>query len=240
MSADQVTILNLYPGHMNVYGDRGNVLTLRRRLEWRGFGVTVIDHHPGDSMPDTPDLVFGGGGQDAAQAFVQRDLLTHRAQLSEWAENGTPMLMVCGMFQLFGHHTYTVGGSTLPGLGILDITTDAGGARLVGNTVTASDEFGALIGFENHGGRTHLGSGITPLGTVPKGQGNNGIDGFEGARYKGIVGTYLHGPVLPKNPRLADHLIQVAVDRRFGPTKLLPLADPAVDDARASALARRR
>jgi CobQ-like glutamine amidotransferase family enzyme len=235
-----VTILNLYPGHMNVYGDRGNVLTLRRRLEWRGYDVEVIDHHPGDALPDAPDIVFGGGGQDAAQAHVQPDLLRSGGPLRDWAEDGTPMLLVCGLFQLFGHHTYTVGGSTLPGLGVLDVTTDAGGGRLVGNTVTASDEFGALIGFENHGGRTQLGPRARPLGKVPRGQGNNGSDGLEGARYKNVIGTYLHGPVLPKNPKLADHLIQVAVDRRFGPTELVPLADSAVEAARASALARRR
>jgi CobQ-like glutamine amidotransferase family enzyme len=240
VTAERVTVLNLYPGHMNVYGDRGNMLTLRRRLEWRGYEVDAVDHHPGDVLPDSPDIVIGGGGQDAAQALVQPDLLEHGARLREWAESGTPMLMVCGLFQLFGHHTYTVAGSALPGLGILDVTTDAGGGRLVGNTVTVSEEFGPLIGFENHAGRTRLGPGVNPLGKVPRGQGNNGTDGLEGAHYKNVIGTYLHGPVLPKNPRLADHLIQVAVDRRFGPTELAPLDDSAVDDARASALARRR
>ncbi|MCD7102184.1 type 1 glutamine amidotransferase [Pseudoclavibacter sp. 13-3] len=237
-----VDILQLYPDEMNIYGDWGNTLTLVRRLEWMGFVPRVHDLHVGGPLPRRADIVVGGGGQDSGQAKVYRDLLERQQWVQTMVEIGTPMLLVCGMYQLFGRSFDTIGGQQLQGIGVLDVHTKGESERLVGNVVVESEQFGTIIGFENHSGQTFLGDGVQPLGTVRSGHGagNNGRDGTEGARVANVVGTYLHGSVLPKNPRLADYLIGAALANRYGMMRVPEVDDPFVDQARAVALTRPR
>ena len=220
-----VVIAHLYPWDMNIYGDVGNVITLRRRLEWRGFDVDVraVDVGVPFDFSDV-DIVFGGGGQDSGQRVIGADLLTRGDELRGLAAAGTPMLVVCGTYQLFGRSFTTVDGLEMPGIGIFDLQTVGSDVRTIGNIVVESP-FGRLVGFENHSGQTILGPGQEPLGSVTAGYGNNRESRREGARTGDVIGTYLHGPVLPKNPRLADHLIRAAVGRKFGLTEIEPIAD---------------
>ncbi len=210
----QIHLVQLYPRQMNIYGDHGNVLTLRRQLEWRGFEPIVHDYNPGDRLPERVDIIIGGGGQDSGQSAVQTDLLALRSQLSDLAEAETPMLMICGLYQMFGHRFDTVDGQSIDGIGLLDVTTVGQTERFIGNIVTQSSDFGRIIGYENHSGRTMLGPGSTPLGTVVSGAGNNGEDGTEGARSRNVLGSYLHGSLLPKNPALSAFLIDTALRNR--------------------------
>lgn len=236
----QLTILQLYPRDMNIYGDNGNLLVLRRRAEKQGFNVTVIEYNPGDHFPESVDIVIGGGGQDSGQDNIQQDLEKIGPRLISLADAGTPMLVICGLYQLFGKFFKTQDGHVIQGIGLLDIETHAGPERLIGNIVTKSDQFGEIIGYENHSGQTFLGSKVTPLGTVIRGAGNNGQDDFEGTRYKNVIGSYLHGSLLPKNPAIADWLIERAVINRyhdFTPTKI---DDTFADLARKHALKRPR
>lgn len=214
-SSKKITILQLYPIDMNIYGDNGNVLTLKRRLEWSGYSVEVIEHNPGDNLPESVDIIVGGGGQDSGQSKIHQDLLKIGPQLQQWADDGLPMLVVCGLYQLFGRFFQTYDGDKITGIEIFDAETYAGDERLIGNIVATSSEFGEIIGYENHSGQTYLGEDAEALATVIRGAGNNLKDGHEGARYKNVIGTYLHGSVLPKNPQLADFLISKAVDRRY-------------------------
>jgi CobQ-like glutamine amidotransferase family enzyme len=224
-SAGTIRIAHLYPAEMNIYGDGGNVLTLVKRLEWRDIPVEVTAVGPGEPLlPNTVDLIFGGGGQDIGQVAVAADLRTKASSLKAAADEEIPMLVVCGTFQLFGHRFVTVDGDQLPGIGLFDLETSGADDRLIGNIVIDSD-FGRLVGFENHSGRTTLGPGQAPLGQVLSGHGNDGSSGQEGARSGSIIGTYLHGPVLPKNPALADHLLQAALAHRGIQTPLAPLDD---------------
>ncbi len=211
-----ITILQLYPRDMNIYGDNGNVQVLVRRLQWYGYAPVVIAHNPGDTLPEHIDIVIGGGGQDSGQEKIHSDLLLIGPTLKQWAEAGTPMLVVCGLYQLFGHFFTTLNNVRLEGIGILDVKTYGTNERLIGNIVTQSDHFGDIIGYENHSGQTYLGNGVTPLARVIKGAGNNSKDGHEGALYNSVIGTYLHGSLLPKNPAIADFLIQTAVKRKYG------------------------
>jgi CobQ-like glutamine amidotransferase family enzyme len=192
---------------MNIYGDTGNVLTLTRRCQWRGIDYQLINYNPGDPWPAHADLIVGGGGQDSGQSVIQRDLPRIAEPLCAAIDGGAAALAICGTYQLFGNYFEPIDGSRIDGLGILDAHTVAGEERLIGNIVTQSSEFGSLVGYENHSGRTYLGSNLSPLAQVKKGAGNNGEDGFEGARYRNVIATYLHGPLLPKNPALADQLI---------------------------------
>jgi CobQ-like glutamine amidotransferase family enzyme len=233
VTRDAITLLHLYPRDMNIYGDHGNVLALRRRLEWHGYPSRVIEYNQGDPFPDEVDLVVGGGGQDSGQNRVEVDLLRQGIRLIDLALGGTPMLLVCGLYQLFGREFRTASGAVIRGIGLLDLETEATPRRIVGNTVVASDEFGDVVGFENHSGRTFLGPSLHPLGRVDPGSGNNGSDRGEGARFENVIGTYLHGPVLPKNPRLADHLLRTAAERRFGEFR------PGAIDDRLAGTARR-
>lgn len=201
---------------MNIYGDWGNVLTIKRRLEWQGFTVKVVEHHPGKPFPKNVDIVIGGGGQDSGQAAVQNDLLTSSEKLHALADEGTPMLVICGLYQLFGRFFKTADGKTIEGIGIFKAETHGGPKRLIGNTTVESHQFGELIGYENHSGLTLLDNDQPALGRVIKGKGNNGEDTTEGAVYKNVYGSYLHGSLLPKNPMLADELIHVAVSKRYG------------------------
>jgi hypothetical protein len=235
-----VHLVQLYPRDMNIYGDWGNTLTLKRRLEKYGYAVRLSDHNPGDPFPPDADLLVGGGGQDSGQFRVQEDLQRIAPELRAMAADGVPMLAICGLYQLFGHEFRTGAGETLPGIGILDLTTVGGPTRLIGNIVLESPEFGTVVGYENHSGVTRLGPDQTPLGRVVKGAGNNGEDGTEGARVHHVVGSYLHGSMLPKNPAVADHLIRAAVERRLGVFDVAPLDDTLAERAREVAQARPR
>ena len=232
MNEKLITILQLYPRDMNIYGDWGNVLVLKRRLEWHGYSTQLIEYNPGDSFPDKVDIIVGGGGQDSGQDTVQKDLLSIGTKLRDYAEEDTPMLMICGLYQMFGKFFKAQDGHIIEGIGLLDIETHAGPERLVGNIVTSSSEFGDIIGYENHSGQTFLGDNVTPFGKVMKGAGNNGQDDTEGARYHNVIGTYLHGSVLPKNPGIADFLIEQAVTKKYGEFT------PTVIDDRFAELAR--
>lgn len=210
-----ITILQLYPRDMNIYGDQGNVQVLTRRLEWYGYTPQVISYNVGDTLPAKADIIIGGGGQDSGQEKIHADLLKIGPTLQQWAADGTPMLVVCGLYQLFGHSFRTLNNVVLEGIGILDVETFGTNERLIGNIVTLSETFGEIIGYENHSGQTFLGENVKPFATVVRGAGNNSKDGHEGALYKNVIGTYLHGSILPKNPAVADFLIKTAVKRKF-------------------------
>jgi CobQ-like glutamine amidotransferase family enzyme len=211
MNQKKVTILQLYPSEMNVYGDFGNVLCLKKRLEWLDYEVKLLEHHPGRSFPKNVDIIVGGGGQDSGQLTIKDDLLKIGPMLHTLADDGVPMLMICGLYQLFGRFFKTRDGTTIPGIGIFGAETYGGDKRLIGNIVTKSEQFGDIIGYENHSGLTYLDPHQEPLGDVIKGVGNNTKDHNEGAVYNNVIGTYLHGSLLPKNPQLADFLINAAV-----------------------------
>jgi len=211
-----ITILQLYPRDMNIYGDWGNVLVLKRRLEWRGYEVDLREYNVGDVFPEDVDIIIGGGGQDSGQAKIGDDLLTIGDRLKHLAEDGTPMLVICGLYQQFGHFFKTKDGAIIKGIDILDVETYGSDVRMIGNILTHSDEFGDIVGYENHSGQTTLGLSATPLAHVVLGAGNNDHDAHEGARYKNVIGSYLHGSLLPKNPAIADFLIDQAVARKFG------------------------
>ncbi|MGD8148561.1 type 1 glutamine amidotransferase [Ornithinimicrobium sp. Y1694] len=227
VSADkgEVHLMHLYPREMSIYGDLGNTRCMAARLRWHGYQPVVHDHHPGSPWPDRVDLVLGGGGQDSGQARVLEDLDVHADRLRELAADGVPMLMICGMYQLFGEAFITAEGRRLPGLGILDVTTQGNPTRMIGPVVLDTD-YGAVVGYENHSGSTVLGEGQAAFGRVRHGRGNNGSDGTEGAQTQHVIGSYLHGPVLPANPRLADGLLAVAAQRATG-----QWAPGQVDDA---------
>lgn len=209
-----LTVLQLYPIDMNIYGDNGNLLVLKNQIIKRGLEVNVVEHNVGDTLPKDVDIVIGGGGQDSGQEKIQADLLKNGKQIKTWAQEGTPMLMICGMYQLFGNYFKTLDGKVLEGLGILDIETHGTKERLIGNIITKSEKLGTIIGYENHSGQTYLSKNSKPLAKTIKGKGNNAKDGHEGALYKNVIGTYLHGPLLPKNPKITDFLIEKAAEKR--------------------------
>lgn len=240
MTKQSITVLQLYPNDMNIYGDHGNVLVLQRRLEWYGYEPTIIHYNVGDIFPENVDIVIGGGGQDSGQEIIHEDLIKIGPTLKSLAENGTPMLLVCGLYQLFGNFFKTLSGKTLTGIGILDIETHGTHERLIGNIVTTNGEFGNIIGYENHSGQTFLGKNVQAFATVLKGAGNNSKDLHEGARYNNVIGTYLHGSILPKNPKLADFLIQTAVSKKYDEFSTDIIDDQLADLARAVATERPR
>jgi CobQ-like glutamine amidotransferase family enzyme len=241
-TAQGVRLLALYPEQMNIYADRGNMIFLQRRCEWRGIPFAYAAAGPGEDFdPDAHDLIYIGGGQDRDQVLVAEDMLrTKRDAIASAMEDGAAVLAVCGGYQLLGHR-YQLGERSIPGLGLADLeTVREPGPRLIGN-VSIEVELGAekwvLAGFENHGGRTYLGPDAEPLGRVLHGHGNNGRDGHEGVKRLNLVGTYLHGPLLPKNAWLADHLVSLAIERRTGnPPELQPLGDELEAAAHATAL----
>ena len=240
MNQKVINLLQLYPRDMNIYGDWGNTLTLKRRLEWHGYGVNLLEYNPGDEFPSDVDLIVGGGGQDSGQSRIGKDLMRIGPTLKALADDNVPMLMICGLYQQFGHYFRTRGGETIPGIGLLDIETIGGDERMIGNIVTSSDEFGLIVGYENHSGLTTLGPDAEPLGTVIRGAGNNGKDETEGARYRNVIGTYLHGSLLPKNPKIADWLIEQAVTRKFGDFTPTVIEDRFAEQARDIAQRRPR
>ncbi len=243
MSTLSFKILNLYPRQMNIYGDSGNLQVLVQRSRWRDIAVEVINFSPGDNLALLADidLILGGGGQDSGQSIVQADLLRIGPALHQLVEDEVPALVVCGTFQLFGNYFKTFDGDVIEGIGIFDMHTLGYHERRIGNIVLLSDDFGELIGYENHSGKTYLGQNLAPLAQVIDGSGNNGEDKTEGARYHNALGTYLHGPLLPKNPQVADFLIATALERRYGEqTELETLPDTWVDQARLIAKGRPR
>ena len=233
----ELRLCALYPDHMNIYADRGNILFLQRRCEWRGIGFTYAGAGPGEQVdPSAHDLFYIGGGQDRDQRMVAEDMVaSKRESMASAVEDGAAVLAVCGGYQLLGH-SYVLGDERIPGLGIADLeTVREPGERLIGNVAIEVELDGGkreLAGFENHGGRTYLGDDATPLGRVISGHGNNGRDGLEGVRRENLIGTYLHGPLLPKNAWLADHLISAALTRRYGTA---PELEPLDDELEAAA-----
>lgn len=230
---------HLYPSQMNIYGDRGNIVCLRRRCRLRGIELEVTGLEVGDVLrPGDFDLLFMGGAQDREQTLVCADLAATKGALREAVDDGVVFLGVCGGYQLSGRFYRGADGDEMRGAGVFDLYTLHPGSnarRLIGN-LAAEWEGGSLAGFENHGGRTYLGSASQPLARVLRGYGNDGESGFEGARYKNAFGSYLHGPILPKNPAFADRLLSLALDRRYGEGALAPLDDSLEQLAHASAL----
>jgi CobQ-like glutamine amidotransferase family enzyme len=237
-------VAHLYPRLMNIYGDRGNIMCLRHRCEARGIGFELTELGPGDRLaPGAHDLIFAGGAQDREQRGVVEDLLATKADaVREAVENDTVLLAVCGAYQLFGRFYREASGNELLGAGIFDLHTEhpgEGSRRCIGNIVCEWQSPSGpqtIVGFENHGGRTHLGEGARALARVRRGNGNNGRDGTEGAVYRNAFGTYVHGSLLPKNPALADHLIATALGRRHGGIELAAIDDRAEQRAHAAAL----
>lgn len=240
MNDKQIHIVHLYSRDMNVYGDNGNVLTVARRLHWYGYEPVLHEYNPGDALPDEIDIIIGGGGQDSGQDKVQADLQRIAPHLQKLADEDTPMLVICGLYQLFGHFFETHDGKKISGIGLLDVTTYGKEERLIGNIITNSEEFGDIVGYENHSGQTYLGQNATPLATVRLGAGNNLEDGHEGARYKNVIGSYLHGALLPKNPTIADFLIRHAAIKKFGEFAAMPIDDRLTERARQQAMKRPR
>jgi lipid II isoglutaminyl synthase (glutamine-hydrolysing) len=240
----QLTIHHLYADMMNLYGDRGNVISVKKRCEWRGIPVDVVDVGLGERLePSGCDLFLFGGGQDREQALLAEDLAGSKgADLRAIVQDGGVVLGVCGGYQLMGHSYETPEGEKLPGVGIFDLYTEPrkpDEERLIGNVLVSvrvpeTGETREIVGFENHGGRTYLGDGLGPLGEVVVGYGNNGKDGTEGARRLNAYGTYLHGSLLPKNPWLTDQLILNALRRVDDSFELEPLDDATERNAFSS------
>ena len=230
----------LYGHEMNIYGDRGNVMAIARRAEWRGIPATVTTIGIGEPLDASAiDLYFWGGGQDREQIAVSKDLQDAKGRdLKAAIEDGVPVLAICGGYQLLGHYYHPFDGDDLPGIGVIDVTSEAGHDRYIGNVVVDAGELGTLVGFENHSGKTWLGAGVQPLGRVRVGKGNNGQDGTEGARYLNAIGCYMHGALLPKNPHLADWLIERSLERKYGQANLSALDDVLERQAHDGVVAR--
>jgi len=221
----RLTIGHLYPELLNLYGDRGNIISLTKRAEWRGIDVEVIEYKLSDDIDFSKlDIVFVGGGSDREQLLVCKRLGEIKQPFKEYVNDNGVVTAICGGYQLLGNY-YKLKNETIDGLGILDIFTEIGVGRLISNVVIKSDLLDRpIVGFENHGGRTYIGD-HTPLGKVIHGGGNNSTDGGEGVVFKNVIGTYLHGPLFPKNPHLCDYVIQKALERRYGEVNLQKLDD---------------
>jgi CobQ-like glutamine amidotransferase family enzyme len=235
----RLVLCQLYPEHLSIYADRGNVMVLRQRCAWRGIELVERPLRPGERL-DAPeiDLFLLGGGQDRDQLMVAEDLQRHRAAIAGAISDGATMLGVCGGYQLLGHVYRGHHGDDMRGLGLLDLETNAGTTRIIGNVLMESDLGDGprtIVGFENHAGRTTLAAGLAPLGRLLSGHGNDGQSGYEGAREGRVLGTYVHGPLLPKNAWLADWLIRQALERRYGAVDLAPLDDELEERAHRAA-----
>lgn len=240
MMKQVIVIGHLYPKQMNVYGDMGNVITLQYRLKARDIETEYVALDSIDGIKKTRvDILIGGGGQDSNQGLIQQDLLKGAKDLKRLCDQGLVCLMICGMYQLFGTKFITNEGEELIGAGIIDVETRASSDRLIGNVVIDS-EWGKLVGFENHSGRTYLGDGVKQLGEVIKGAGNNGTDKSEGCVVNNVFGTYMHGPVLAKNPELADELISRALVQQGQSGDLEPIDDSLEHQAAQVAVTRPR
>jgi lipid II isoglutaminyl synthase (glutamine-hydrolysing) len=226
----RIAVAHLYPDYLNIYADRGNIAVLARRAALRGHSLEVTGVEPGDALePWAYDLVYVGGGQDREQALIAPDLAARADDLQRAVETGTAVLAVCGGYQLLGRGYRGRDGSWMPGAGVFPHETLAGEKRLIGDVLIEADLGDGVTtmvaGFENHAGRTLLDDGATPLGRVVAGHGNDGESGFEGCRVAAAVGTYLHGPLLPRNPELADWLLGKALEHGGGGGALEPLGD---------------
>ncbi|ADY56969.1 CobB/CobQ domain protein glutamine amidotransferase [Syntrophobotulus glycolicus DSM 8271] len=222
-------IYHLYPDLLDLYGDRGNILALTARSKWRGVETEVHKISLGDPLRiEKADILFMGGGSDREQNILVEDLGKRREEIKEAVEDGLVVLAICGGYQMLGQYYQTGEDIRIPGLSILDLYTVAGQKRLIGNVIAESDlpsSLKTIVGFENHSGKTYLGSEVQPLARILRGYGNNGEDGTEGVRYKNVFGTYLHGPLLPKNPHLADLLLRLALERKGVDSELRQLDD---------------
>lgn len=226
----KLRIAHLYPDLLNLYGDIGNITTIRKRCEWRDIKTQVDSVYGNEKITFTDyDLVFLGGGSDREQLLVRDKLISMKKEISAYVENGGVLVAVCGGYQLLGSY-YKLEKETIQGLEILDIQTEVGDTRLISNVVLENEQFGTIVGFENHGGRTNI-NNHTPLGKVLYGNGNNGKDGYEGVVYKNVIATYLHGSLLPKNPILSDHIIKMMLEQRGLPSELKPLDDSIENEA---------
>ena len=226
----ELKICHMYPDVLNLYGDRGNVICMAKRLKWRGIDASVTKLPIGDSRSLAGfDLVFIGGGQDFEQQVLLSDL--HRGkdrEIKAAVEDGVTFLTICGGYQMLGSYYETFDGKRCDFIGALDLYTKGSVKRMIGNykfQCSPSAGGSVVVGFENHSGKTWLGSGLEPLGKVLSGFGNNGEDGSEGAHYKNVFGTYSHGPLLPKNPELCDFILKTALERKYGSAELSPLDD---------------
>ena len=238
----ELKICHLFPDILNLYGDRGNVVCMRRRLGWRGIDVSVSEVSIGTALKASDyDLFFIGGGQDFEQEVLLEDLKGGKtAEIKSAIEDGKTFLAICGGYQMLGAYYKTWDGQQCDFTGALDLYTVGHKDRMIGNYMFTCEELGGqtVVGFENHSGKTYLGSGIRPIGRVLAGYGNNGEDGMEGARYKNVFCTYSHGCLLPKNPILADHILKTALTRKYGSAELAPL-DDAVETAAHAYMERR-
>lgn len=233
-----IKIVHLYPREMNIYGDTGNRLILQQRLLWRGIEVNIGMVGVGDTVPDDSDIIIGGGGQDAGQSVVQHDLAQKANDLHKLASDGVVMLMVCGLYQLFGRRFVTGEGEEIRGIGVLPLETIAGKTRHIGNTFYDS-AWGPLVGYENHSGLTYLDQADQAMAIVKMGAGNNGKDTTEGCLVNNVFGTYSHGPLLSKNPQFADELISRALIRKYGTDTKLQTLDDTLEH-KAAVVAKRR
>ncbi len=223
----KITIGHLYPDLLNLYGDRGNIQCMKKRCEWRGIEAEVREFRLGDKVEFSGlDIVLLGGGSDREQRIVCTRLLENQQDFKAYVEDGGTVIAVCGGYQLLGSY-YDTNEGRMEGLSLVDLYTKQGSPRLISNIVLDNEQFThPIVGFENHGGRTYVNrENCRPFGKVRFGHGNNGEDGEEGVMYKNVVGTYLHGPLLPKNPEVCDYLIRQAMDRHYGVTELAPLDD---------------
>ena len=238
----KLRICHLYPDVLNLYGDRGNILCMKKRLEDRGIACEITSLRIGEKADLTRyDLFFIGGGQDFEQEVLLEDLRKgKKEELKAAVEDGRTFLCICGGYQMMGHYYETADGVRCAFLGAIDFHTVGARRRMIGNYAFSLSETSGgstVVGFENHSGRTMLGPGVAPLGTVLSGYGNNGEDGTEGVRYHNVFGTYSHGPVLPKNPAFCDRILETALQRRYGEASLAPLAVPFEKAAHEAALA---
>ena len=221
----ELKICHIYPDVMNISGDRGNLICMEKRLQWRGIDVVITGVGVGQELTDTFDLYFIGNGQPFSQPLLLEDMAKKREMLRDAAEDGAVFLAICGGYQLLGR-AYEENGETFEGLGILDVQTKCAATRLVGDYAFSCEvPQTTVVGFENHNGRTYLGDGVQPLGKTTQGHGNNGEDGTEGARYKNVFASYAHGCLLGKNPVLCDHILLTALERKYGTVELAPLDD---------------
>jgi lipid II isoglutaminyl synthase (glutamine-hydrolysing) len=241
-----IIVGHLYPDYLNIYADRGNIAVLARRAAWRGHELDVRTVTVGEPLePGEHDLLYVGGGQDREQALVAEDLVAKADAVRAAVDGGAALLAVCGGYQLMGRSYRDFHGDDLPGIGVFPLETVAGDTRMIGDVLLECElEPGVvrtLAGFENHAGRTKLDPGAEPLGRVVAGFGNDGESGFEGCRLGRAVGTYLHGPLLPRNPWFADWVLAQALAHRFGePPKFGPLPDDLEQQAHAVSSARAR
>ena len=226
----EISFAHIYPKLLNLYGDIGNVLTIKNRCEWRGIKFNFEEINIGDSIT-SHDIYFIGGGQDRQQIDVAQEIAKHKNFLQEERDNDSVFLAICGGYQLFGHYYKAQNNSELKGISLLDAYTIAGKTRFIGNVTTHIDnlEPKTLVGFENHSGLTYLQGETKALSTVVLGNGNNGQDKTEGARYKNVFGTYLHGSFLPKNPHFADYLIELALKKRYKEDIKLAKLDDSIE-----------